>query len=232
MNRIRLIAPLALLALLASTRVKAADDFKIEVSGFGGIDEHFPSLSGNPQLEQNILGAAQSGAGLAGVSTNPTITGGSNLKWAAGGGVAVPLTRSLYVTGEFSREAMGGANIGFNVDGTPASLAANLSFLQITGGAQYLLGNTDRRMVPFVSGGAGAARQTLVASASQFGISSSASSITASEYVGGGVRIKLGPSWGIRPEVRMIHVPIANTLGVPGSWYVRSSVAFYWRMGH
>lgn len=202
-----------------------ADDFKVELTGYWGINSHFPSLKSDPAIDSQILEGAQIGGAQA------TITGGSDFKWTAGGGVAIPLTHSLFVTGESGYQRMGSVNFGLSSGQQSAMAGASLSVTQFTGGVQYLIGDPNHGIVPYVSGGIGAARQALSATASSVGASATASQTTATEYVGAGVRFKLSSSVGIRPEFRIVHLPIDSTLGVPGSWYMSSEVGLYWRFG-
>jgi opacity protein-like surface antigen len=111
-----------------------------------------------------------------------------------------------------------------NLASLPTSLDFNASLLEATGGVHYQVPLPYAKILPFVGGGIGLARTKLAVEDSTFNILD----LNFSEHhftfnFGGGARVYFSPSWGVRPEIKLVHIPDET--------FFRTSVGLFYQFG-
>ncbi len=217
LQRRSLIVALALVAeILAANSAGAAEPRfgagSVEVSGQAGF------LSG-----VTGVGAGDVDVGIPGVSTGIKSSGS---KWNAGGGVAFGVNRFILITGEVGRERFGQYDVTASTQGVSASSTVKANVTSFTAGVQLIIPTPSPRFSPYATVGGGLARLSAGASVPDSLAGGLSSDVTFSEtdattYYGGGVRLYLSKRFGIRPELRAVHVP--------GETYLRTSVGVFYQ---
>jgi hypothetical protein len=188
-----------------------AQSLKLELGGFGGASTSISS----------VTDAFVTGLQLAGMR-NIAVDEGSSFKWAIGGNGAVAVTDQLLVGGEFISNRVASPSVAGTIGRQSVGMTMRTTLSDFTGGVQYMLSSTPGGVVPYLGAGFGVVRMSVAAESADTGIPLSTSAVDATYNVGGGVRIFASPSWGIRPDVRIVHFP--------GETYVRTTVGLFYQV--
>jgi len=127
-----------------------------------------------------------------------------------GGGIQYGLGPRLLFAGEFAYFTGGEDFSGFGVN-------VDSSLIGVNANAHYLFPMTNEKFTPYVLGGLGFLRAS--ASASGFGVNSSASDSSIGLNIGGGARWAVGENWGVRPELKFWIGDGDNTQFTVGIYY-------------
>jgi hypothetical protein len=174
----------------------ASDSVAIEFSGFGGASGGLPTAT--------LTAAFAEGLRLGGLR-NITTTPGSSTKWLVGGSVGAGVGSRVLVTFDGSMNRL--ANPGFNATslGRPVSISMRVTLFEYVGGVQYFLARGG--VEPYLAAGIGVVSVNIAADSTTTGFETSSSESDATSNFGGGVRLYVGSSWGIRPDVRVVRLP-------------------------
>jgi opacity protein-like surface antigen len=206
---------LALICVAAIAFLAATGAANAQARPAAEVWGHVGSVFGIPDLTSGITDS------LTAYSVTASV-GESGFKWSAGGGVGVPLSDHIAVVGEIDMNRLGGWDIDLKSGRTTASMSVALKMLNLAGGLRYSF-TTSGPVTPFVGGGIGIARQSATVTGSSIGAAVSASNSAGLYYVGGGVTVRAGARWAVRPELRLCHIPDGN--------YYRATVSFVYRLG-
>jgi hypothetical protein len=177
----------------------------IELSGVFGGAAHFPDIGG-------ALSSAVSGTGL-------SVSGGSGFKWLAGGTVGYAISKNLLIVFETNYNRISSPVFTYGSGSSAVQVNVSYSLFDYTGGVHYQLPVSSSRYVPYVSAGIGGVSQRV--SASGGSATAGASETDFSLNGGGGVRVYIGKSWGVRPQIEVVHIP--------GVTYFRYSAGVFWQ---
>jgi hypothetical protein len=165
-------------------------------SGIGSVDR-FTDIAGLVSDLTNV-----SGGGLVGFDP------GSRTKWNIGASGGYAITPDLLLVGDIVRTRLANPTLGFNGIPSITSLEYNASLLELTAGAEYNVPLRDSKVIPFAGLSFGLARSKLALKDSTFNILDvdvSDKHFTAN--FGGGARVYFSSNWGVRPELRIVHIP-------------------------
>lgn len=200
-----------LLILAGSMRAEAPTQAgAIEAAGVFGASANLPAISSDLQAALNQLG----GPGF-------TVSGGSSFKWFAGGSAGIALSPNFLIVGEVNYNRIGSANISYNDGINNVSFSTSFHLTDFTGGVHWQLPVGSKRLVPYLAVAAGGARLSGSASGGGLPAGVGASATSATVNFGGGVRYYIRPSWGIRPEVKVVRIS--------GQTYVRFGAGVFWQ---
>lgn len=186
----------------------SSDDVAIEFTGFGGATGGFAATPLTAAFAQGLrLG------GIRNVSTER----GSSTKWLLGGGVGIGVTSRVLVTFDGSMNRIASPSFSGTAVGRPVSISMRATLFEYVGGVQYLLAKAN--VEPYLAAGIGVARLRVSANATNVGVDTSATESDVVSNFGGGVRLYVGSSWGIRPDVRVVRLP--------GETFLRANVAVF-----
>jgi hypothetical protein len=171
---------------------------------------HFGGLFGLPDFTDVMYDAL----GSYNVKSTVAETG---IKYALGGGVAVPVARKFAVVGECDLNRIGGWDFSMRSGGVTAAMGMKFTTLNLLGGVRFTLIESGV-FKPYVSGGAGVSRLTATVTTAAVPADIGVSQSDAAYYFGGGVSIRAGRQFSIVPDVRFYQVGSDN--------YYRASVAF------
>jgi len=190
----------------------------VEVAGSGGISSALP-----PASEFND--AVRTGLNLGGIANSRiTITDGTKTRLNAGGSVGVAVTRDLLVVGEMAQTRFFNSTIAIRTGTATSETKLDGRLLDMTGGISYQLPLHSSVVVPFVTGSFGVSRLSVGASGGALPSDFSLSENHLMTNWGGGARIYVSRSFGIRPEVKVIRMSDET--------YVRSGVAVFYQFGN
>lgn len=149
---------------------------------------------------------------------------GSNTKWNVGVSGGYAIRPNLMVVGELMRTRLSDSTMTFNVLSVPTSIGFDAHLMEATGGVQYQAPFLDSKIAPFAGVQIGLAHSTFDAQNSTFNVLDL--NLTDNHFTvnfGGGARIYFTPSWGLRPEFKVAHIP--------NETWVRTSLGVFYRFG-
>lgn len=182
----------------------------LELTGMFGAAANLPNVGSIAQTAINQLGVS-----------GFTVSNGSSFKWFGGGSVGVAVAPAILLVGETNYNYAGQANVSHPAAGSSLNFSTKLTLLDFTGGAHIQLRVRSTKFAPYVAAAAGGVRISAVDSGAGLPANLSASSTNFTYNFGGGVRYRIGKSWGIRPDARWVRIPGQN--------YVRFGVGFFWQ---
>jgi len=173
-----------------------SDAVAFEFSGFGGATGGLPTAT--------LTAAFAEGLRLGGLR-NITSTPGSSTKWLVGGLVGAGIGSRVLVTFDGSMNRL--ANPSYNATslGRPVSISMRATMFEYAGGVQYFLARGG--VEPYLAAGIGVVSMNIAADSATTGLETSSSESDTTSNFGGGVRLYVGSSWGIRPEIRVVRLP-------------------------
>ncbi len=185
--------------LFASISLQAAD---FEVAGVFGASNSLP----------NFTSSLQSGLG-SGVTVSE-----SGFRWLVGGSVGFGVTSRFMVLAETNVNRAWNANIAFATGLGSGSFTESVYLADYTAGVHFMpLGR--KKVSPYVAAAFGGVSQIVRATSSEIAtVSATVNDLTYN--AGGGIRYHIGPSWGLRPEVKWVHIPGEN--------FFRYGVGVFW----
>jgi hypothetical protein len=144
---------------------------------------------------------------LTDVSGGPvTFDPGSKSKWNIGIAGGYQIRESFMVVGEIVKTRLANPTLTFST--LPAALDFKAGLLEMTGGIQYQIPLRYSRVAPFVEAAIGAARSSISIKDSPFSILDlNFSNYHLTENFGVGARIYISDKWGVRPEIKVVHIP-------------------------
>jgi hypothetical protein len=183
-------------ALSQPSPASGRESVALEVSGFGGASGGLPS--------SELAGAFAEGlriGGLRNIRTEP----GDALKWLVGGRVGAGVGTHLLVTVDFLLNRIANPSFSGTVLGRLTNISTRMTFLDYTGGVQYMF--STRGVAPYLAAGFGVVRLSVSADGDLLTTALTAAESDLTTNFGGGVRLYLGPSWGLQPDFRIVTVP-------------------------
>jgi hypothetical protein len=149
---------------------------------------------------------------------------GSNTKWNVGVSGGYAIRSNLMIVGEVMRTRLLNPTLSFNILSVPTSVGFDASLIEATGGVQYQAPLRESRIAPFARVQIGLAHSKLDAQNSTFNVLDlNLSDNNFTVNFGGGARIYFTPSWGLRPEIKIAHIP--------NETWVRTSLGLFFQFG-
>jgi len=149
---------------------------------------------------------------------------GSNTKWNVGVSGGYAIRPNLMVVGEVMRTRLLNPTLNFNILSVPTSVGFDASLIEATGGVQYQAPLRESKIAPFAGVQVGWADSRLAMQNSTFNVLDlNLSDNHFTVNFGGGARIYFTPSWGLRPEFKIAHIP--------NETWVRTSVGLFFQFG-
>jgi hypothetical protein len=149
---------------------------------------------------------------------------GSNTKWNVGVSGGYAIKPNFMVVGELVRTRLQNPTLNFNILSVPTSVGFDASLIEATGGVQYQAPLRESRIAPFAGVQVGWADSRLAMQNSTFNVLDlNLSDNHFTVNFGGGARIYFTPSWGLRPEFKIAHIP--------NETWVRTSVGLFFQFG-
>lgn len=170
------------------------------------------------------------GIEVSGFGGGVTFDDGGGTHGIGGAAAAVSLGDNLHVFGEFAFSTLATASAseaGITANGTD-------NLLNFGGGVDYSFGSSGSKLRPYVTAAFGLGHQIASASANAAGYAINISQTANSLYTGfgGGVRLYLGKSWGLKPEVRYQRYTGVGSSAGTGSNSVQYTVGLFYQFGH
>ena len=189
----------------------------VEAAGSAGVSAGLGSVD----KFTNIAGVIGDVSNLSGGTV--TFDPGSNTKWNIGVSGGYAIESNLMVVGEIVRTRLLNPTLRLNVPLVP-TLGFDASLIEATGGIQYQAPLRDSKIAPFAGIGIGLARSRLALQESSFNILDlNFSDNHFALNFGGGARIYVSEKWGVKPELKFVHIPGEN--------WVRTSFGVFYQFG-
>jgi hypothetical protein len=190
-------SPLSLMAQEAITKGT------VEIAGSAGFSAGVGSVDRFTDIDGLVSDLINVSGGNF-VSFDP----GSKTKWNIGASGGYAITPDLMLVGDIVRTRLANPILSFSGISSITSLEYNASLLEVTAGAEYNVPLRNSKIIPFAGLSFGLARSKLALKDSTFNILDvdvSDNHFTAN--FGGGARVYLSSNWGLRPELRIVHIP-------------------------
>lgn len=151
-----------------------------------------------------------------------TFDPGSNSKWNLGVSGGYQITPEFMAIGEIVKTRM--VNPTLTLSSLPIPLQFKAGLLETTGGIQYQIPIKNLKVTPFVAFAIGAARSNVSLKASPFKVLDvNFSNYHFTENFGGGGRLHLSKSWGVRSELKIVHIPHETWVRIAGGIFYQFS---------
>lgn len=140
---------------------------------------------------------------VAGFGGGTTIAEGAGTHAMVGGSAGIRVIEHLHIFGEFSLVPLASASLSDSSSGVTVNAHGTDRLYNFGGGVDFGFG-ASKRVVPYVLAAVGVGHESISATATASGQSTTVSMTSNSVYlgVGGGVRLYAGNHWGVKPEFR------------------------------
>ena len=204
----QLVAPAALRAQ------QSTPERTIEVAGSVGLTGGLGSVD----RFTDIMGLTSDLTNLAGGPAQ--FQSDSKTKWNVGISGAYTFRPNLMATAEIVRTRLENPTLTLNQN----LLEFNAHMLEVTGGLQYEVPLRYSKVVPFAGAGLGLARSSMSVKESTFlALDANVSDNHFTVNFGAGARIHVSDRWGVRPELKVVHIP--------NETFLRTAVGLFFQFG-
>lgn len=171
----------------------------IEIAASGGYSAGLSTVDKFTDIADLIADLAS----LTGSSV--TFDPGSNSKWNIGFSGGYAIRPDFMLVGEIAKTRLVNPTVTLSSLANPLEFKAGL--LETTGGIQYQIPLKATKIAPFVGVAIGAARSNVSLQHSPFQVLDvNFSNYHFTQNFGGGARIYFSRNWGVRPELKIVHI--------------------------